>query len=211
MTGCDLGDDCHRTEHPTFRFWTTIDNRHIEPSPNRTTIYTDPHKSYYDNMRKNISGFRKKAKGKISKFIDKLGEGRTNVDDPEHHRPASSSQSEPGIVAEDRVEEDISIGVGKSDPRPDNPLPVSQSAVEIGHDHGGSDDKANAGEIDQRDLLPHLPAQTESGPSREEEGVSGESTGQAHPHPESDVGNIATPLPAPQDGETDSMWTAPFR
>ena len=162
-------------------------------------------------MRQTLSGFRKKAKGKLSKLGDKLGGGRTNVDDPEHHPPASSSQSEPGIVAEDRVGEDISTGVGKSDPQPDNPLPVSQSAVETGHDHGGSDDKANAGEIDQRDLRPHLPAQTESGPSREGEDVSGESTGQAHLHPEPDVENIATPLPTPRDGETDGMWTAPFR
>ena len=73
---CDLGAidhvRCHKPERLAFRFRTTIDNRHAEPSPNRTTIYTDPQRSY-DNMRKTISGSRKKAKGKLSKLGDKLG------------------------------------------------------------------------------------------------------------------------------------------
>ena len=161
-------------------------------------------------MRQTFSGVRKKAKDKLSKLGDKLGGSQTNVDDQEHHRPASSSQSEPGIVAGGRVGEEISIGAEKSDPQPDNPLPASQSAVEKGHDYGGSDDKANAGEIDQRDLRPHSPAQTESGPSQEGMYVSGENTSQAHLDPEPDVGSIVTPLPTPRDGGTDGVWTAPF-
>ena len=163
-------------------------------------------------MRQTFSEFRKKARGKLSKLGDKLGGEGTNVNGNENRRPASplSLRFEPGIVAEDRLGDGIRIGVGKSDPRPDNPLPISRSAVEIGQNHGESDDKANAGEIGQKYIRPHSHAQTESGPSREGEDVGGESAGQAHPHTEPDVGDMTTP-PILRDGETDSMWTTPFR
>ena len=156
-------------------------------------------------MRQTFSRFRKKAKGELSKLGDKLGGRRTNADD-EYRRPPSSLslQSEPGIVAEDRLGEDIRIGAEKSDPQPNNQLPASRSAVEIGQDHGGSNDKANAGEIGQGRLLPDSHAHNESGPSREGEDVGGESVGQAHPRPESDVGNMTTP-PVSRGGEPDGM------
>ena len=156
-------------------------------------------------MRQTFSGFRKKAKDKLSKLGDKLEGRRTYVDEEDRHRPASPLQSEPS-----GLREDVGIGAGKSDPRQDNPPPVSGSAVEIGQDHGGSNDGANAGEIGQGRLLPDSHAQTESGPSREGEDVGGESTGQTRPHPESDVGNMATPPSTSRDGETDGMWTTPF-
>ena len=44
--------------------------------------------------------------------------------------------------------------MGKDDTRPDGSLPVSRSAVEIGHDQGGSNDEANRGETGEKRLDP---------------------------------------------------------
>ena len=103
---------------------------------------------------------------------------------------------------------DVKIDTGKDDPRPDNPLPMSRSAVEIGHDQGGSDNKVSGGEISQKYLHPHLHVQTGNGSGREREdadrkGADGADTPGTL---RSDIGNAATPIPCiSRGGETDGM------
>lgn len=114
------------------------------------------------SLRQSISGFRKKVKDKLSKIGNKTGEERPNVTGEGFDHPTLSLQSEPPIAMGGELG-NIEAGAGKDDPRPDDPLPVSRSAMEIGHDQGKSDDKASGGEISQQELYPHPHVLTESG------------------------------------------------
>lgn len=93
---------------------------------------------------------------------------------------------------------DIKISTRKDDLRPENPLPMSRSAVEIGHDQGGSGDKAGRGEISQKYLHPHPYIQTGSGSGRgREDPDRKEAEGADTPGtPQSDIGNMAIPIPS---------------
>jgi len=117
------------------------------------------------SFRQSISGFQKKVKDKISKIGNKTGKKRPNVVGEGFDHPTLSLQSEP-LIAMGGEPGNIEASAGEDDPRPDDPLPISRSAVEIGHDQGKSDDKASGGEISQQDLHPHPHVQTESGSSR---------------------------------------------
>ena len=118
------------------------------------------------SFRQYISGFPKKVKDKLSKVWNKMGEERPNVVSEGFEHPALPLQSEPAIVAGGKTE-DTEVGAGKASPRPDDSLPVSRSAVEIGYDQEKSDDEAGGGEISRKDLHPHPHVQIESGSSRE--------------------------------------------
>ena len=146
------------------------------------------------SLRKAFSGFRKKAKDKLSKIGGRTEEIRANTGGDGLFRPASSSQSEPAIVVEDESKGDPEAG-GRGDPRPGGSLPVSQSAVEIGHDQGESDDKADGGGAGQKGLHPHSYVQVESESSREGSVVGGKEAGQADP-PLSDTEKKTTPGPS---------------
>ena len=140
------------------------------------------------SFRKSISGFRKKVKDKLSKIGGKPEEIRANTGGDGLYRPASSSQSEPAIVVEDESKGDPKAGGGRGGPRPGGSLPISRSAVEIGHTQGESDDKAG-----RKGLHPRSHVQVESGSSREASVVGGKEAGQADPHP-SDTGKKTTPV-----------------
>ena len=98
---------------------------------------------------------------------------------------------------------DIKISTGKDDPQPENPLPMSQSAVEIGHDQGGSGDNASGGEISQKYLHPHPYIQTGSGSGRGREDPDGKGAEGADTPgtPQSDIGNVVIPIPSISRGD----------
>jgi len=159
---------------------------------NHLSSHHHPHRTC-ENMclRQRFSRFRNKAKEKLSPIFKK----RRGVDvgGEEFDNPTLSLQSEPGIAVEGEFRgRGIKISTGKDNPRPDNPLPVSRSAVGIGHDQGGSDD--SGGETSQRylHLRPHV--QTGSGSGREREDANGKGTGQSDLPLQSDIGNVVTPV-----------------
>ena len=153
------------------------------------------------SLRQSFSKLRKKAKDKVAKIRDKIGRGRANLGDEEFNRSALSLQSEPGIVTGDELAGDI----GGENARPDDSRFFSHSAVELGRDQGGSGDEANEGEASQKDLHPHSQVQTESGSNQGRGGVGETRVGQAHPPPQSYVGNVAALTPSnSQGGESES-------
>ena len=135
------------------------------------------------SFRKSFSGFRKKAKDKLSKIGGRTEKIRANTGDDDLYRPASSSQSEPVIVVEDESKGDPDAGGGRGDPRPGGSLPVSRSAVEIGHAQGEIDGKVDGGGVGQKGLHPHFYVQVESGSGHEGSVVGGKEAGQADPPP----------------------------
>ena len=131
------------------------------------------------SFRKSFSGFRKKVKDKLSIFGDETGEGQVNAGDEELDHPTLSA----GVVVGGEFGGDIIVGVGKDELRPSDSLPVSQSAVGLGHDQGGSDDKSR-GDVGRNRV--------------------------DHP-PHSDAGNVTTTTPSvSQVKEPKSTWTALF-
>ena len=146
------------------------------------------------SFRQSFSRFRKKAEDKLSRIVHKPERGGTNVGGGFYHSGVSS-QSEPGIAG-GGLGGDIGVGGRKDDPRPDESLPVSRSAVEIGDYQGGSDDKTSGGEIDQKHLHPHPHVQVESGSSQKKRDVGGKRAGQANLLPQSGIGNESTPAPS---------------
>ena len=157
------------------------------------------------SFRKSFSGFRKKAKDKLSKIGGGTGEIRANAGDDGLHRPASSTQSEPAIVAQDEFKGDPKAGGGRGDPRPDGSPLVSRSAVEIGPTQGGSDDEPGGGETHREGLHPHSYLRAGGRSSREERVVGGEQAGRAD-LPQSDIEKGATPVPPTfRAGEPESM------
>jgi hypothetical protein len=147
------------------------------------------------SLRKSFSGFRKKVKDKLSKIGGKTKEIRANTGGDGLDGPASSSQSEPATVVKAKSKGDSEAGGGIGDPWPGGSLSVSQSAVEIGHAQGESDDKADGGGAGQKGLHPHSYVQVESGSSREGSVVGGKEAGQADP-PRSDTEKETTPVPS---------------
>ena len=145
------------------------------------------------SFRKSISGFRKKVKDKLSNIGGKPEEIRANTGGDGLDRLASSSQSEPVIVVEDGSKGDPEAGGGRGGPRPGDSLPVSQSAVEVGHAQGESDDETDGGGVGQKALHPDSYVQVESGSSREGSVVGGKGAGQADPPP-SDTEKKMTPV-----------------
>jgi len=146
------------------------------------------------SFRKTLSRFKEKVRHKPPKIGDKPERG-ANVGGEELHRPASSSQSEPGIVVEgDSRGGGIKVSVGKDDPRPDDSQSVSRSVVGTGHNLGGSNDNANGGETGQKHLHPHPHTELEGGPSQEMGDVNGRKADRVDPAapPRSDVGKGTT-------------------
>ena len=141
------------------------------------------------SFRQTLSGFRKKAKDKLSKIGKGPERGSTDAGSEGYDRSTLSSQSEPGIIVggESRGG-DIKLSGGKDDPRPDDSRSVSRSAVGIGCDQGENDDEAS-GEASQKGLHPHSHVQTDSGSSREMSNVDGKRIDKLDPPPQSDIGN----------------------
>ena len=165
-------------------------------APPSTLVYTAPHRPRDDmSFRQTLSGFRKKVKGKLSKMGKRPERGSADAGSEGYDRSTLSSQSEPGIVVGGESRGDIKLSGGKDDPRPDDSRSVSRSAVGIGHDQGGSDDKASGGETSQKGLHPHPHVQTDSGSSREMKDVEGKRVDKAILPPQSDIENSA-PIPS---------------
>ena len=138
------------------------------------------------SFRKSFSGFKKKAKDKLSKIVHRPERGGANAGGDGSYRSALSSQSEPGSVVEgDLGGGGIKVGAEKDDPQPDDSRSVSRSALGVGE----SDDKAGAGETSQKrlHLRPHV--QAESGSSQGRRGVDGQQADRADPPPQSNIRN----------------------
>ena len=157
------------------------------------------------SFRKTFSGFRKKAKDKLSKIGGKTKEIRANTGGDGLYLPASPSQSDPAIVFEDGSKGDPEAGGGIADPRPGGSLSVSQSAVEIGHGQGESDDKVDGGGVGQMGLHPRSYLQVESGSGREGSVVGGKEAGKANPPPSDTEKKTTSALSIFQAGESESM------
>lgn len=164
-----------------------------------------------DNMslRQSFSRFRNKAKEKLSPIFNRTKRREVNVGGGGFNNSALSLRSEPGIVVGGEFEGgEVKIGTGGDDPRPENPLPMSRSAVEIGHDQGGSDDKVSGGEISQEYLHSHPHVQTGSGSGREREDTDGKRVDGADTLGtlQSGIGNAVTPIPSiSRGGGTEGM------
>ena len=155
-------------------------------------IHTDPrYIGIAMSSRKSFSGFRKKAKDKLSKIGGRMKEIQASVGGDDLYRLASSSQSEPAVVIEDESKGDPKVSGGRGDPQPDDSLLASRSAVEIGHTQGECDDKVDGGGPGQEALHPHSYVQAESGSNRER---SISEPGQINPF-QSDTDNEPTPAP----------------
>lgn len=161
-----------------------------------TTIHTHTRYVYIAmSFRKSFSGFRKKAKDKLSKIGGRTEEIQASTGGDGLYHPASSSQSEPAIVVEDEFKGDPEADGGVGDPRPGGSLTVKRSAVEIGHAQGKNDDKADGGEAGQKVPYSHSYMQVESVSSREKRIFGGEWAEQADP-PQSDMEKETTPAPS---------------
>ena len=147
------------------------------------------------SFRKTFSGFRKKAKDKLSKIGGRTEEIQANAGGDGLYHPVLSSRSEPAIVVEDELEGDPEDGGGRGDPQPGGSLSVSLSAVEIGDTQGESDHKADGGGTCEEGLHPHSYVQAESESSREKGIVCGERAGRAD-IPQSDTEKETTSAPS---------------
>ena len=144
------------------------------------------------SFRKSFSGFRKKAKDKLSKIKGRTEEIQANTGGDGLQLPALSSQSEPVIVVEDNFKGDSEASGERTYLRPGGSLSVSRLPTEIGPTQGETDDKPGGGETCQEALHPRSYAQAESGFSREERVVGGEQAGRAD-LPQPDTENEQTP------------------
>ena len=163
-------------------------------SPSSTPLL---HRSCDDmSLRQSFSRFRKKAKDKLSPIFGKTKRRGPNVGGEESIHPTLSLQSEPAITAGGELGEDTRASFRTDDPRRDDSLSVSRSAVEIGHDKG-EEDKASGGEASKKYLHPHSRVQAESRSSQERKDVDEKRTGRVDPplRPESDIGE-RTPAPS---------------
>jgi hypothetical protein len=133
-----------------------------------------------------------KVKDKLSKIGHKTEKIQTNAGGERFYHSGLSPQSEPDAV----VEGEFRVGNIEDDPQPDHSRPVSRLAVGIGHDQGGSDDKASGGETGQDRLYLHPHVQAESGSGQGRKDVDGRQVDQADPSPKPDIENETTPTPS---------------
>jgi len=161
------------------------------------------------SLRQSLSGFRKKAKDKLSKIGDRIERRRAGVGDEGFDRPNSPLEPEPIMGVEGEPGGDIRvIGVGKGDPRTDDSRFVSWPVVEGEHEPGGSDNYAGQQERVQEDLHLRARMQAGRGPSQERRNVGGNRVSQVDlpPRSKSDIGNATTPTPSIlQGGEPEGM------
>lgn len=148
------------------------------------------------SLRQSLSGFRKKAKDRLSKIGDRIERRRTGVGDEGFNRPNSPLEPELIMGVQGEPREGIRvIGVGKGDPRTDDSQPVPRSVVEEEHRV-------------QEDLHLRARMQAGRGPSQERRNVGGNRVSQVDlpPRPKPDTGNTTTPAPSIlQGGESESM------
>ena len=157
------------------------------------------------SLRQSFSRFRKKAKEKLSPIFDKTKRRGSNVGGGEFTHPTLSLQSEPAIAAGGGLGGDTRASFGTDDPRRDDSLSVSRSAVGIGHGEG-EDDRASGGEASKKYLHPHSRVQAESRSSQERKDIDEKRAGRVDPplRPESDIGE-RTPAPSiPRDSGSES-------
>ena len=154
------------------------------------------------SFRKSFSGFRKRVKGKLSKVGEKGENKQPNTVGEGFNHSALSLQSEPGIVAGGEFREgDVEVS-GEGDPQPEDSPSISRSAVEVGHDQGGSDEDAHGGETSQN-LHPHPHVQAESRFSRDVGGERADRTDLPPAQPGVGSGSTSIP-PVSRAGETES-------
>ena len=137
------------------------------------------------SLRQSLSRFWNKAKEKLSPIFNRTKRQKVSVGGGGFNNSTLSLQSEPGIVVGGEFGGvDIKISTGKNDPRPENPPPMSRSAVEIGHDQGGSG----------------------SGQAREDPDRKGADRADTPDTLQSDIGNVAIPIPSiSRGGEAEGM------
>jgi len=172
-----------------------------------------PHRSCDEmSFRQSFSRFRKKAKDKLSNFKDSTKGRGTSVGDEGLGHSGLSLQSEPAIVVEGELGEDAGVGAGSEGSRPGDSLPVSLSMAELEREPRGSDDYTAQHEHGQKGLHPQAHEQAGRRSSQERGDVDGKRVDRADPpRSESDI-ERRTPTPSIlQDGEPESMWTAPFQ
>jgi hypothetical protein len=169
------------------------------------SVHISPHPSYDDmSFRQSFSRFRKKAKDKLSNTgSSKKGE-KANTGGERFDRPTLFSQSEPAIVVENELEEDIRVRVGKDDSRPGNSLSISQPMTELERQQGGSDDCIARREPGQKGLHPHVYERASRESSQEREDVDRKMVDPADPPPRSepDIGRTSIP-PVVQNSESE--------
>ena len=147
------------------------------------------------SLRQSFSGFRKKVKDKVSNIGNKTKKQGTGVGGEGLDHSTLSLRSEPAVVMEGELGGDTEVGVGKGNLRRDDLRFYSQSAVEMGHGQGGSDDKAGRGDTNQNRLHLHPHVQAESGSSQPRTDVDGKQADQVDPPPQSDIWNKTTLAP----------------
>ena len=157
------------------------------------------------SLQQSSSGFRKKAKVKLSKIFGGKNKQGANVGDEGSDPPTSSQHSEPTITVGGELGGDVGVGIGADDPRRDDSLSVSRPAAEIGHDQG-EDDEASGGEANQEYLDPHPHSRAEIRSGQERRDIDEKRAGQVDlpPLPESDIGEgtIAPPIPRGSGSES---------
>jgi len=154
------------------------------------------------SLRRTLSGFRKKAKEKVSNIGNSIKRQCVGDDGLDHS--TLSLQSEPAAVVESELRGDTGVGVGNDDPRPDGSLSVSRSVTGLEREPGGSGDYTAQQERGQKGLHPHAYEQAGRGSSKEREDAGRKRADQVDPPPsELDIGRIPTPSIL-QDGEPES-------
>jgi len=159
------------------------------------------------SLRQSLSGFRKKAKDKLSKIGDRIERRRAGVGGEGFDRPNSPLEPEPIMGVEGEPGGDI--GVGKGDSRTDDSRFVSWPVVEGEREPGGSDNYDGQQERVQEDLHLRVRMQAGRGPSQERRNVGGNRVSQVGlpSRSRSDIGNATTPTTSDvlQGGEPEGM------
>ena len=148
----------------------------------------------------------------MSKIGDRVKRQEGNPGGEGSDRSAVSSQSGPAITVGDGTGRNVKVDVGTDDPQPVDSRSASHSAVDIGHDQGGTDDQASGGEINQKNLHPHSHAHVEKRSSREGGDVAGKRAGKVNSPARSEPDTMKrTPAPpTSQGGGSQSTSTTSF-
>jgi len=158
------------------------------------------------SLQQSFSRFRKKAKDKLSKIGDRVKRQEGNPGGEGSDLSAVSSQSGPAIVVGDELGGDVRVCTEVEDPQPVDSRSASHSAVEIGHDQGGSNDQASGGEINQKHLPPHSLVHVKRRSSQEVGDVDGKRAREANSPAQSepDTAKTTSPPPTSQGGGSQS-------
>jgi len=173
-----------------------------QTSPYHTIIYIDPATM---SVQQSSPGFRKKAKDKVSTIFGGTKKRGVNIDGEGSNCSALSLQLGPAIAVGGELGGDIRVGIRADGPQPVDSRSASHSTVEIGHNHGGSEDQASGGETSQKYLPPHSRVHVGRRSSQEGGGVDGERAGEVNPLAQSEPDTVKrTSPPISQGGGSQS-------